>query len=47
MTYPGLAPWAMKSIALAGLIYVITNNQLLVYFDALALYKFEGMSGLS
>ena len=37
----------MKSIALAGLIYVITNNQLLVYFDALALYKFEEESGLS
>ena len=35
--YPGLAPWAMKSVALAGLIYVITINQLLGCFDALAL----------
>ena len=45
--YPGLAPWAMKSVALAGLIYVIPPYQLLVYFDALALYKFEEESGLS
>ena len=29
--YPGLAPWAMKSVALAGLIYVIPPYQLLCF----------------
>ena len=33
----GLAPWAMKSVALAGLIYVISTNQLLACLDALTL----------
>ena len=34
--YPGLAPKAMKSVPFAGLIYVITTNQLLGRFDAVA-----------
>ena len=34
--YPGLAPWAMKSVALAGLMYVVTTHQLLDCFDVLA-----------
>ena len=33
---PGLAPWAMKSVALTGLLYVFSINTL-YYFDALAL----------
>ena len=33
---PGLAPWAMKSVALAGLIDIFTTNQLLGCLDALA-----------
>ena len=36
MPNPGLAPWAMKSVALTGLMYVVTTHQLLGYFDALA-----------
>ena len=36
MPNPGLAPWACRGIALAGLIYVITTNQLRCGFDALA-----------
>ena len=34
--YPGLVPWAMKSVALAGLMYVVTTHQLLDCFDVLA-----------
>ena len=29
--YPGLVPWAMKSVALAGLLYVISPRQLLCF----------------
>ena len=36
MPNPGLAPWAMKSVALAGLMYVVTTHQLLDCFDVLA-----------
>ena len=35
----GLRPGLCRSIALAGLIYVFTSNQLLVCFDGLALHK--------
>ena len=38
--YPGLAPRAMKGVALAVLIYVITTNQLLGCFDAVALAEY-------
>ena len=33
MINPGLAPWAMKSIALTGLLYVLPIN-ILYYSDA-------------
>ena len=36
---PDMKPWALKSVAFAGLIYVITTNQLLGCFDAVALAK--------
>ena len=36
---PDMKPWALKRVALAGLIYVITTNQLLGCFDVVALAK--------
>ncbi len=37
---PDMKPWALKRVALAGLIYVITTNQLLGCFDAVALAEY-------
>ena len=34
---PDMKPWALKRVALAGLIYVIITNQLLDCFDTVAL----------
>ena len=35
----GLRPGLCRSVALAGLIYIFTTNQLLYYFDAVTLIQ--------
>ena len=43
----GLRPGLCRSVALTGLIYVITTNQLLGYFDAVALNLEGGICKLA